>query len=59
LTSPARAALLEKYLIQKFKPRDNEIKYKDYLSERQIKRAADIVDNTPTVSLSDLEEAPF
>jgi hypothetical protein len=59
LTSPARAALLEKYLIQKFKPRDNELKYNNYLSERQIERAEEIVDGTPTVSVDDLEEVPF
>ena len=59
LTTPARAALLEKYLIQKFQPRDNELKYKDYLSEKQIERATEIVDNTPVVSIEDLEEVPF
>jgi excinuclease UvrABC nuclease subunit len=59
LTTPARAALLEKYLIQKFKPRDNEIKYDNYLSDRQTEKATEIMDNTPTVSVSDLDEVPF
>lgn len=59
LASPARAALLEKYLIQKFKPRDNELKYDNYLSDRQTEKAAEIIDNTPTISVSDLDEVPF
>ena len=59
LASPARAALLEKYLIQKFRPSDNELKYNHYLSEAQIARASEIVENIPTVSIKDLEDPPF
>ena len=59
LTPPARAALLEKYLIQKHKPKDNEMKYNNYLTERQTERASEIINSIPTVSVNELIEVPF
>jgi len=61
LTTPGRAALLEKHLIQKFKPRDNELKYKDYLTDTENARAAQMVKEAPTVTPEELDdiEVPF
>lgn len=55
-TTPARAALLEKYLIKKLRPRDNEMKYKNYLSETQEEKAEEIM---KTAELVSSDEVPF
>jgi excinuclease UvrABC nuclease subunit len=57
-TTPERAATLEKYLIKKLKPRDNNFKYENYfLTEIEIK------DSIKTISeaeqFSNLDEPPF
>jgi len=57
LTTPARAALLEKYLIVKHNPRDNSIKYENYLSASQQTSCENIIENTS--NLSKYEDSPF
>jgi len=49
-TSPGRAAILEKYLVLKLKPRDNEIKYENYLTPAQEDSAKEIIENADTIS---------
>jgi hypothetical protein len=56
-TTPGRAALLEKYLIMKLNPRDNSIKYEQYLTAGQQTTAANILDNSIFINAS--EESPF
>lgn len=55
-TTPYRAHLLEKYLIKKLRPRDNEMKYKDYLSEAQEATAKEVYETSQTISA---DEPPF
>lgn len=45
-TTPARAALLEKYLILRMKPRDNGLKYDGYLNFSQNENAETILKQT-------------
>lgn len=59
LTTKARAALLEKYLIVKMQPRDNKEKYDGYLTKAQTEKAAQIVQETKIVPIEELEEPPF
>ena len=59
LTTPTRAALLEKYLIQKMQPRDCKMKYDSYLSDTQAARAKEIHEAAPVVDIDDMEEVPF
>lgn len=54
--NPGRAALLEKYLIMKMKPRDNDYKYQNYLTPSQIKTAED---TEITVFTGDEKYFPF
>ena len=56
-TTSERAALLEKYLIEKLQPRDNKMKYENYLSERESAQAERIEKNAEFISV--LEDAPF
>lgn len=55
-TTPHRAAILEKYLITKLRPRDNEMKYKNYLTDSQEKTAKQIIETAKEVSS---DEVPF
>lgn len=57
MTTPKRAALLEKYLIIKHNPRDNAIKYESYLSASEITTCENILNDTET--LNKYEESPF
>ena len=57
LTTPGRAALLEKYLILKLNPRDNLQKYENYLSESEVKRVEEISKNISNATESD--DVPF
>lgn len=58
-TTPARAAILEKYLIQKLKPRDNDFKYELYLTSSQEQRAEEILQDCKTVFRSTSETDEF
>lgn len=55
-TTPQRAALLEKYLIMKLQPRDNSIKYEQYLTKKQELNAQSILDESVIISKV---EVPF
>ena len=57
-TTPARAELLEKYLILKINPRDNTHKYKNYLTESQETNANEIINDLPTYTGTE-EDFPF
>lgn len=57
-TTPARAALLEKYLIIKLQPRDNSHKYENYMTQYQSNSAEAIINETDTYSGKD-EDFPF
>ena len=57
LTTPKRAALLEKYLIIKMKPKDNVIKYENYLSDSEIKQVEELSKKTVPATNDDL--VPF
>lgn len=57
-TTPKRAALLEKYLIVKFKPEDNIRKYNEYLSNPEIKYVEEILKDTEYYSGSE-KDFPF
>ena len=52
-TTPLRASNLEKYLIMKMQPPDNDFKYKNYLSAVQEKNCSIILDNAPLISIHD------
>ncbi|MFA6918437.1 MAG: hypothetical protein WC285_06485 [Candidatus Gracilibacteria bacterium] len=54
LCKPGQAARLEKYLILKFKPRDNEIKYNNYQLSAFDESIFESYDNAPTIN-----EVPF
>lgn len=56
-TTPGRAAILEKYLIQKIQPRDNDNKYQSYLSQLQEERAEEILNDCPFCNTND--DLPF
>lgn len=56
-TSMNRAAILEKYLITKYKPRDNKMKYDSYLSASEEKQAANIEAKAEFISVHD--DVPF
>jgi excinuclease UvrABC nuclease subunit len=56
-TSSERSALLEKYLIEKYQPRDNKMKYDNYLSAKESNQAENIEQNAEFISV--LEDAPF
>ena len=55
-TSPGRAATLEKYLILKLKPRDNELKYENYLTPAQEESAQKLLNKADTINK---DEYPF
>lgn len=57
-TTPAQAVLLEKYLIINANPKDNAIKYKEYLKPAQTKAAEDIEESTITFKGKE-EDFPF
>lgn len=57
LTTKPRAAILEKHLIQAFRPRDNKTKYENYLSDLENEKAADILQDTPFLGITD--DCPF
>lgn len=52
-TTPSRAALLEKYLILKLKPRDNKMKYENYLDFKEEKQAEIIYKTAEPVNIGD------
>lgn len=52
LTTAARAELLEKFLIMKFQPRDNAIKYKQYLTPKEIETSKEILNDTDNVKIN-------
>jgi excinuclease UvrABC nuclease subunit len=52
-TTPARAALLEKYLIKKMQPRDNKMKYESYLSFPEEKRAEEVYTAAKFIDIGD------
>ena len=56
-TTPSRAALLEKYLILKFKPPGGLIKYESY-TDKEKEKCKEILTNLE-VNNDDLEPAPF
>jgi excinuclease UvrABC nuclease subunit len=58
ITTQSRAFLLEKYLIQKLKPRDNQEKYENYLFASQKKDAEKILNDTDFISISE-DRVPF
>lgn len=58
-TTPKEAALLEKYFILKLQPRDNTIKYENYLFPDEINKAESIVNNDYIFLSNTTEETPF
>jgi len=50
LCKPGQAARLEKYLILKFKPRDNEIKYTNYQLSAFDESVFESYDNAPIIN---------
>lgn len=58
-TTPKEAALLEKYFILKLKPRDNTIKYENYLFPDEINTAEKIINNDYIFLSNTTEETPF
>lgn len=52
MTTASRAALLEKHLITKLKPRDNELKYDNYLTASQQATCESILNEAPIVSIN-------
>lgn len=56
-TNAERAALLEKFLIVKHNPRDNKMKYDNYLTPAEERKAEKIEEAAQWLSISD--EVPF
>lgn len=56
ITTPGRARILEKYLILKAQPRDNSLKYENYLSEKQEERAEEVLSGLVDIGNN---ESPF
>jgi hypothetical protein len=54
LCTPAQSARLERYLILKYKPRDNDMKYQGYTLDHWDKAVYDTYENTMVT-----EEVPF
>jgi excinuclease UvrABC nuclease subunit len=58
-TTPKEAALLEKYFILKLQPRDNTIKYENYLFPDELHQAEKIVNNDYIFLSNTTEDTPF
>jgi len=58
-TTPTEAALLEKYFILKLQPRDNSIKYENYLFPDELHQAEKIVNNDYIFLSNTTEDTPF
>jgi len=58
-TTPTEAALLEKYFILKLQPRDNSIKYENYLFPDELHQAEKIVNNDYIFLSNTKEDTPF
>jgi len=58
-TTPTEAALLEKYFILKLQPRDNTIKYENYLFPDELNQAEKIVNNDYIFLSNTTEDTPF
>ena len=56
LTTPHRAHLLEKFLIQKMKPADGILKYYDYLSKNEEKTVVKIAEGITPASDDDFSQ---